>query len=323
MGEQGERRGPSVEPAADVETTPLGGIRSGATEPGETGSARREPAGAGTRLTHRLKMSIPVFVFYYLLFCVLIIGGAGAVAWWTAGTDLGTGTWELGFVSALRYASSPGWLSVLADGSEHVVHAWPVFGWQISWLVCFLLFCSVSTLCGWVLTQKDKERPRAPFTPIEGCCQPGCKWCYCNHSALLVMLIGSICIGTPASILCIVLSHPLNRLLPLIDNGVVEGIDPISTSTWDGTAWGEVGFLQHSYIDISMGTAIDTADRGLCHCDGGGTGEDCCYWTYTRVCFAPVTRSCGAGAVVRAADCDAGEMPFIFLVLYGVGLGGV
>lgn len=141
----------------------------------------------------------------------------------------------------------------------------------VSWLLCMLLFCVLSICCAGVLsvTSNDSQLP--------------------SSMAAFCMALGVL-----SSVLCIILSHPLNRLhaldsggKPLLENIVLINGTLNSPLTQEGA--GEVAFAPHHYLDLSLGFALVADEPRSC-------GEECSYdATVARICAAPVMNSCGGG----------------------------
>jgi hypothetical protein len=110
--------------------------------------------------------------------------------------------------------------------------------------------------------------------------------------------------GLFASLLCIILSVPFDKLKMLRDAGpILADVNPIEYGLVDVQTYsstGEMTFALGSYLDLSLGFAVLESDTR-------SHGED--YYTVTAatMCMAPVMSSCGAGATSSNATCAAAQ----------------
>lgn len=156
----------------------------------------------------------------------------------------------------------------------------------VSWLLCMMFFCLLAACCGVAADNNNDDNDGGPG-PAVG--------------------IGCMMIGVIASVLCIILSHPMNRLNYLEESpALMEGIFPLGAPSLNGTAialeqanFGEVSFASGSFVDTSLGFAVLEDVSKSC-------GEDCNYpATVAVICAAPVVPSCGEAASVSHTLCNS------------------
>ena len=156
----------------------------------------------------------------------------------------------------------------------------------VSWLLCMIFFFCCLCPMGLCCAKNDRGQcGQCPFAPL-----------------LALYGLGA---GLFASLLCIILSVPFDKLKMLRDAGpILADVNPIEYGLVDVQTYsstGEMTFALGSYLDLSLGFAVLESK-----CQGDGT-NDCEYDTVVPMCLAPVMSSCGAGATSSNATCAAAQ----------------